>query len=71
MNGRCPNVCPNGFFMANTTNSCLKCSDRCVTCRDSADFCIACVSGVANNGQCISSCPSNRINVNGNCLPCA
>ncbi len=68
VNGRCPNICPIGYYTQG--NSCLKCNSQCTTCKDNADYCMSCVSGVANNGVCVSTCPSNKISLNGNCVSC-
>lgn len=68
--GKCPNLCPSGFFTQAANGNCVKCSDKCKSCDGSADKCTSCTSGVASNGVCITSCPANSLNVNGNCVPC-
>lgn len=56
--GKCPNRCPNGYFTT-SDGSCLRCSPKCTSCADKADFCTKCRSGVSFNGICVPSCPSN------------
>jgi proprotein convertase subtilisin/kexin type 5 len=71
VNGKCPNVCPSGYFTQAVNGNCLKCNSRCRTCENDADRCTSCQIGVSSNGACVTACPANTLNVNGNCLPCA
>jgi proprotein convertase subtilisin/kexin type 5 len=71
VNGKCPNLCPTGYFTQVGSGNCLKCNDRCRTCDGAADRCTSCQSGFASNGACVTACPANTLNVNGNCVACA
>lgn len=71
VNGKCPNLCPAGYFTQAANGNCVKCSDKCKSCDGAADKCTSCASGVASNGVCVPSCPANTLSVNGNCVPCA
>ncbi len=32
INGKCPNLCPSGFFTQAANGNCIKCSDKCKSC---------------------------------------
>lgn len=71
VNGKCPNLCPSGYFTQVGSGNCIKCSDKCTSCDGAADRCTACASGVASNGACVTSCPAGTVNINGNCKACS
>ena len=67
----CVNVCPSGYYMGfsqgivvngvtYTTSTCFSCSASCLTCNNTATYCLSCPSGYVldANNNCVSNCVS-------------
>lgn len=53
----CVGACPtNGYYLDNTTNTCVICKSPCLNCI-SATSCLSCMVGYLQNNSCLGNCP--------------
>lgn len=72
-NKKCEWVCPNGYFLNRTTQTCLTCAANCKTCYGSTlGYCLSCNTGYyLQGGLCLSTCPSRTYKTaDGFCVNC-
>lgn len=70
--GLCIENCGDGYFPTISQNNqvCEKCKSFCKICKDSST-CVTCdYNKVLFDSNCIDSCPSGYVSVNGTCLKC-
>ena len=71
-NNKCQPICPNfGYFLNESIQECIKCSDNCLNCVNTS-VCTQCISPYfLINQTCVKSCGYGKIEDQGVCINCS
>ncbi|EAR89451.2 EGF-like domain protein (macronuclear) [Tetrahymena thermophila SB210] len=64
----------DGYYFDKTSQQYLKCSNSCLTCKDSSQFCTSCQPSLLldiQGGLCLSKCPINKLQTGQQCQSCS
>ena len=73
LNEKVCEICDDGYFLYNTNKQCLKCNEKCKTCKDSSNYCLTCNDKyyLSNSNTCLScKSPCNTCINENKCKSC-